>query len=191
MRRSPGAGVLAALVAGGLGALACEQRATPSQPAAPSASPLASSAGAAASPSASAAPAAASHALAGEWRGEYESRLHRIEMSPKLSGLKAWAEDDGSKGSGKGALTVTVSADGAATGTASGPLGDATLAGTTEGDGELRLTLRPRSAAPTAFGGTLLLERKGDALEGSLRASTGDSLVARGGTAKLTRATAP
>ncbi|MCC6216415.1 MAG: hypothetical protein IT376_16255 [Polyangiaceae bacterium] len=180
----------AALLAPALAVAACQgERAAPGPAASASVAAVASVSAAGPAPSASA--AASAHPLAGEWRGDYEAKLHRIEMSPKLSGLKAWSQDDGARGSGSGSLAVSVAADGTATGETSGPLGAAKLAGAVEGEGELRLTLRPPAPAASTFSGTLLLELRGESLEGTLHASTGDSLVVRGGTAKLGRAKAP
>jgi hypothetical protein len=136
------------------------------------------SAPASAPPAASAAGTPAPSA-AGAWTGSYEARQYRIEMSKKEGAVREWAEDKGNSHTGKGSLTVDIAENGTASGSATGPLGELSIAG--ELDGELlRLRFAPVSSeqAP-AFTGVLLAEREGEAFTGRLKASSGDSLIVR------------
>jgi hypothetical protein len=84
-------------------------------------------------------------------------------------------------------LELTVAADGTVSGKLSGALGDAVLAGSAE-ESRVTATFTPASAADPAMHGTLALAREGEALVGTLRASSGDARLVRMATLSLTRA---
>lgn len=163
-------------------AAGCEKSEQP----APSPSPSAA-ASAAAAPSASAAQSAQAWYL-GAWSGSYESRHHLIEMDKKQGGVKAWSEDDGNLGSGKGMLTLNVAEDRVVTGSAIGPLGEMTASGQLDED-TLRVRLSPTSpTAENSFAGFLIAQRKGEGFVGTLNASTGDSNTVRDAPVRLSKA---
>lgn len=151
---------------------------SPEQAPAPSSStPVAPSA---AAPVAS---AAAKAWYEGAWRGTYKAELLRLETA--AGGVKQWKDDDGSKASGDGKLSLEAASDGTVTGSATGPLGDHTVSGKIEGD-RLALSLIPTQ--PEGFRGVILASHSGDAIQGSLNAATGDALQARRGVVTLARA---
>lgn len=115
----------------------------------------------------------------GPWQSKFKAELFRIAAAP--GAVKEWAKDDGTKASGDCELSIAVAPDGTAQGTAKGALGDLNVTGRFEDD-HASLAL----AAPSAegFHGVVLLTRQGDRVEGSLSASSGDSLQVR--SAKLT-----
>lgn len=118
----------------------------------------------------------------GRWSGTYQAALERIELP--VGGVRAWKDDDGTAASGAGTLSVSVSPDGMATGEADGPLGAQVVSGHADEKG-IRLTLAPKSDDDKAFRGTLIAERAGETVAGSLRASSGDSLTVRKATVEL------
>jgi len=132
--------------------------------------------------SASAAPARAWYE--GAWQGSFQAELRRIEVAP--GGVKEWKSDDGKHASGPGTLKLSVSADGTVDGTASGALGELLVTGHANGD-RLALTLTP--AEPDGFHGFAVASQTADGLQGTLNASSADSLQAR--QAKLTLSRAP
>src|SRR5688572_16836796 len=140
-----------------------------------------SSAAVAAAPSASAAPKAAWYE--GNWQGTYKAELLRLETA--AGGVKQWKEDDGSKASGEGKLSLQAGPDGNVSGTASGPLGEHNVSGKIEGE-HVSLALAPAQA--DGFRGFILAKRAATGIEGALQASTGDSLTARRATVTLARA---
>lgn len=129
-----------------------------------------------AAPSASAAPEISKPWFEGNWSGSYHAELQRIEL-PK-GGIRAWEKDDGKRAAGAGTLKVSIGPDGLATGEAEGPLGKQRVTGQATERG-FWLELIPESQEVTAFRATLVLERAGDKVQGSLRASSGDSLTVR------------
>jgi hypothetical protein len=178
-----GAGLLAAALC----LAACKEKPKASPPA-PSASVAAA---AAPSASASAAPAKPKAPwFVGTWSGSYESQHYLIEMSKKQGGVKAWADDPGEAGAGDGKLTLTINEDRQVTGTSQGALGDLLAAGELDGD-RLRVALSPRDPRgqePSAsYSGTLIAMRRGDALEGRIQASSGDSKTVRDAPVELTK----
>jgi hypothetical protein len=163
----------------------CEEKAKPS-PAPPqdSARP-GPSAGASASASA-AAPEAAPW-FVGTWTSSYEAQHYLIEMEKKQGGIAAWKNDDGAVGSGSGKLNLTVDANRVVTGTSGGALGELVASGQLDEE-TLRVRLTPKQpGAENAFSGMLIARRKGDAFEGTLQASTGDSKVVRDAPIKLSK----
>ncbi len=113
----------------------------------------------------------------GRWTGSYDAQHYLIETK-KGEGLKAWAEDDGSDGAGKGKLELDVKPDGQITGTASGALGEMIASGQAEED-SLRVTLKPKEPSDTSFQGFFIAKREGKSAKGRLQASSGDSLKVR------------
>jgi hypothetical protein len=146
--------------------------------AAPSASAAASAAAAAAVPSAAPAPW-----FEGAWHGSYKAELHRIELA--VGGVKAWKDDDGKQASGEGKLDLQVTADGSVTGSASGALGEQRVSGRVE-DERVSLSLLP--LAPEGFHGVILAAQAPAGIEGTLSASTGDSLAVRKASVTLAKA---
>jgi hypothetical protein len=144
------------------------------------------SASAAPAPSASAAPVARAWYI-GTWSGTYEARLHKLDLPTKQGGLPEWKLDDGQRATGSGTLSVVARDDGAASGSAEGPLGEADLRGAF---GEDLLTLRfsPKEGGD-AFAGVVIARRDGERLVGTLQASTPDGHVAREGTVAFGRGT--
>ncbi len=144
------------------------------------------SASASAAPLASASAAPAGPAkpwYEGAWQGTYRAELSRLETA--AGGLKAWKEDDGSKASGEGKLSIEAAADGTVSGTASGPLGEHTVSGKVEED-RVALSLTP--VDPHGYRGVILASQRGEAIEGDLTCATGDGLSARKGAITLARA---
>lgn len=136
---------------------------------------------AAPAPSASAAPAKAW--FEGSWQGAFQAELLRIELP--AGGVKEWKNDDGKKASGEGKLLLEAGPDGSVSGTASGALGDLTIAGQVDGD---RAALTLTSAQPEGFHGVILATQTPEGMKGTLNASSGDSLQVRQAAVTLTRA---
>jgi hypothetical protein len=146
-------------------------------PAASAHPPTSTSANAAAS----AAPAKAWYE--GTWQGTYKAELLRLETA--AGSVKQWKDDDGSKSSGEGKLSIQAAADGTVSGSASGPLGEHTVAGKVEGD-RVALSLIPAQAE--GFRGVILASQQGEGIQGTLNVATGDSLTARKASVTLARA---
>lgn len=114
----------------------------------------------------------------GSWQGSYDAQHYLIDMDRKLGAIRDWKEDDGGGAAGKGKLSFAMDERGTITGTASGPLGEQVASG--EVDEEVfRVKLSPKEPGEQSFLGTLVARRKGDALEGRLQASSGNSRVVR------------
>lgn len=163
---------------GALLVLACRRESADGEPALPSSGP--SAAAASAAPQVPARPW-----YAGAWSGSYEAALNKPEPAP--GALRDWAKDDGSTAAGKGTLNLTVDDQGAVSGTADGPLGAQRVSGTVDGEA-LRLALSPQAAELKAFRGTVVAQRDGDVLRGTLRAGSGDGANLRQGPLELRRA---
>ena len=159
----------------------------PGASAAPSGVPVASVA--APSASSSSAPEKALVSFAGSWSGRYEAQHYLIEMSKEEGVVRQWKDDDGKHHSGDGTLSLTIAESGTVSGTSSGALGDLVATGFAESD-SVRVALRPKLATDRAFTGTLVLKPNADKLEGSLQASSGDSLTVRDAPVSLTRGAA-
>jgi hypothetical protein len=152
----------------------------------PEQAPAAGSSALAASASASAAPAASAPAklwYEGAWQGSYKAELLRIETA--AGSVKQWKDDDGSQASGEGKLSLEAASDGTVSGSATGPLGEHSVSGKVEGD-RVALSLIP--AQPDGFRGVILASQAEGGIQGTLSASTGDSLQARRATVTLARA---
>jgi hypothetical protein len=151
---------------------------------APEQSPPAPATSAATSASVAAVPAAAPKAwYEGSWQGTYKAELQKLETA--AGGPKQWKDDDGSKASGDGKLSLEAAADGTVSGTATGPLGEQGVTGKIEGE-QVALSLAP--AQGDGFRGVILASQKDGAIQGTLNASSGDSLQARRGSVSLSRA---
>jgi hypothetical protein len=132
-------------------------------------------------PSAAAAPA--KPWFEGSWQGAFQAELNRLEVP--VGGVKEWKQDDGQKSSGAGLLSFEAGPDGGVTGTATGALGELTVAGRIEGD---RAALTLTSAQADGFHGVILASQTPEGLKGTLSASSGDSLQVRRASVTLTRA---
>jgi hypothetical protein len=132
-------------------------------------------------PSAAAAPAKSW--FEGSWQGAFQAELNRLELP--VGGIKEWKQDDGKKSSGEGKLSLEAGPDGGVTGTATGALGELTVAGRIEGD---RAALTLTSAQADGFHGVILATQTAEGLKGTLSASSGDSLQVRQASVTLTRA---
>ena len=154
---------------------------TPSADQAPTAASVSPAASGSAIAAASAAPAKPWYE--GAWQGTYKAELLRLETA--AGGVKKWKDDDGSTASGEGKLSLQAAADGTVSGSASGPLGEHTVAGKVEGD-RVALSLIPAQAE--GFRGVILASQQGDGMQGSLIVATGDSLTARKASVTLARA---
>jgi hypothetical protein len=128
----------------------------------------------------------------GQWSGPFTAKPFRVEMSAKEGAIKEWEKDDGADFAGEGQLELSVDPSGNVSGKASGPLGSLLASGEVDGD-KLRVGLRPHEpASANQIGtGTLILDRKGDKLEGTLRTSTGDSHKLRVASLTLSREASP
>lgn len=146
--------------------------------------PAATSAAASAS-AVAAVPSAATAAKAwfeGDWQGSFQAELFRVEVA--AGGVKEWKQDDGKKAAGEGKLSLAVSSDGMAAGTASGALGELSVVGRVDGD---RAALRLASDEADGFHGTILAAQTPEGMKGTLSASSGDSLQVRRASVVLTR----
>lgn len=119
----------------------------------------------------------------GAWQGSFSAELFRVELP--AGGVKEWKTDDGKQASGAGQLSLEVSPDGTAHGSAGGALGELTVSGRFEGE---RAALALAPVTPGGFQGVLVAEKSGEGLKGTLRASSGDSLQVRRADVTLTRA---
>ncbi len=122
----------------------------------------------------------------GSWSAEYDATHYLIEMEAKEGAIRNWKDDDGKSGSGKGKINLTIDEAGDVSGKLTGALGEMDATGSVEGEVlSVRLTPVDESAKiTTAF---FLADKKGEALEGKLQASSGDSLVVRDAKLKLTK----
>ncbi len=119
----------------------------------------------------------------GAWQGTYKAELLRLQTA--AGGVKQWKDDDGSKASGEGKLSIEAAADGTVTGSASGPLGEHSVAGRVEGD-RVALSLIPAEAE--GFRGVIVASQQEGGIKGTLNVATGDSLTARQASVTLARA---
>jgi hypothetical protein len=147
------------------------------------AAPVASTNVAAVSATASAAPAPSRAWFEGPWNGRFQSELLRIE--PAAGSVKEWKLDDGKHASGPGTLKLLVSADGTVQGSASGALGELVVSGRADVD---RVALTLTGAEPDGFHGVVLAAQTPEGMQGTLNASSADSLQVRQAKVALTRA---
>jgi hypothetical protein len=143
-------------------------------------------AAASAQPSASvAAPVAAAPAkpwFEGRWQGTFQAELNRLELP--AGGVKEWKQDDGTKSSGEGKLSLEAGSTGDVTGAAVGALGELTVTGRIDGD---RAALTLTSAQADGFHGVIVASQTPEGLKGTLNASSADSLQVRRANVTLTR----
>ena len=118
----------------------------------------------------------------GAWQGGFQAELFRIELA--VGGVKEWKQDDGKLASGPGTLAFDVTADGNAAGHANGALGELTILGHVDGD---RAALRLVSLESGGFHGVVLATQTPQGMQGTLNASSGDSLQVRQAAVTLTR----
>jgi hypothetical protein len=129
--------------------------------------------------------AAVTHAwFEGAWQGSFQAELLRIELA--TGGVKEWKQDDGKPASGPGQLKLVVSADGSVSGSASGALGELAVNGHVDGD---RAALTLASADPDGFHGFVMATQTPEGMQGTLNASSADSLQVRQAKVTFTRAT--
>lgn len=121
--------------------------------------------------------------LAGTWTAPFVSERAKLTLDPGVFD-KAWAADEGKDAVGDGTLELTIEEDGRVKGKLGGALGELTLAGMADGD-VVNATFSSERPEPTTFAGTIELAKKGDALEGELRASNGDAKIVRRATLTL------
>lgn len=124
--------------------------------------------------------------LAGTWRADFEAKKGSVTLDPGVS-EPAWKKDDGSQAVGAGSVEIVVGADGTVSGELSGALGKAIVAGSAE-ENSVTATFAPSNGGELAMHGTLSLTREGEALVGSLRASSGDARLVRMASLSLRRA---
>lgn len=132
--------------------------------------------------SASAAPEPEAPWFEGKWAGTYDAKHYLIEMKKKNGAQPAWEKDDGGTASGEGKFTLEMDEKGVVTGSAEGPLGPMDVSGGLQEEKELSLRLRsktPDEESAQVFNGYVLAQKKGEGFEGTLRASSGDSLTVR------------
>jgi hypothetical protein len=119
----------------------------------------------------------------GAWQGAFQAQLFRLEVP--VGGVKAWKEDDGKAASGEGKLSFDAAPDGSVTGSATGALGNLAVSGHIDGE---RAALVLSAAEPAGFHGVILASQTPDGMQGTLSASSGDSLQARQGSVAISRA---
>jgi hypothetical protein len=112
------------------------------------------------------------------WSGEYAAKKAAIEPPDKVKDI-TWKRDPGDKNVGPGTITIRV-VDGAASGEASGALGDQVIAGTYDGK-LLRVSAWPKDpAAADAMTGTGVAELgPSGKLSGALRCAGFNAVVVR------------
>jgi hypothetical protein len=110
----------------------------------------------------------------GTWTAVVTTKPHRIDLDRKSGAPREWVDETREpQGIGEMKLSIDVDDSGAVTGTGTGALGNVSILGTVQDDG-LRARMVPID--PEAFGGTLVADHEGDTLEGTLNASSRDSL---------------
>ncbi len=123
---------------------------------------------------------------AGAWTGSYEAAQNKLEPAP--GALREWGKDDGSKGSGKGTLKLSIDEQGVLQGESEGALGNHTVTGTADAE-TIRITFEPKQPGDlTTFRGTAVVRRDGDAVRGPLKAGSGDGTTLRQANLELRRA---
>jgi hypothetical protein len=130
--------------------------------------------------------AAPSNPLSGPWRGAFESKKASVTLDPGVK-EKTWSSDDGKAHAGKGEIDLHVGADGVVKGKLRGALGNATVAGTAEGE-TLTMTFTPTDTDSDEWmSGVIVLQLKDAKLSGDLKAASGDASIVRAATLELTR----
>lgn len=128
----------------------------------------------------------------GDWNGTYQASIFKIEMTDAEGAVKEWSKDDPAAFTGPGTLKLSVTEDHQVSGKLDGPLGNLVARGEVDGE-TLRVSLEPAAPAPAdqVSHATLIATRKGEAFEGQLRASTGNSLKVRVGAVTLAKEPGP
>lgn len=127
-----------------------------------------------------------SNPLSGPWRGAFESKKAAVTLDPGVK-EQAWSADDGKAHAGKGEIDLHVGADGVVKGKLRGALGNATVAGTAEGE-TLTMTFAPTDGDSNEWvSGVIVLQLKDAKLSGDLKAASGDATIVRAATLELTR----
>jgi len=140
---------------------------------------------ASAAPVASAPPKKELPWYAGTWTGSYEAAQNKLDPAP--GALREWGKDDGSKGSGKGTLKLSIDEQGNLQGEAEGALGTQAVTGTADAE-TIRISLEPKQPGDlTSFRGTAVVRRDGDAVRGPLKAGSGDGTTLRQANLELRR----
>jgi len=175
------AALISALVAG------CDQGSKTDAPAG-SASNAAAAAPGSAAAAAPAAPSAKLPWYVGQWHAPLDVQRYQIEQTKEEGKIKAWADAADTKATGKGELVLKIDETGKVTGTATGPLGELSAAGTAD-DQTLRVNLQPTKllTPPEMFNGVVIAEKSAAGFAGDLKASSGDSLTVRKATVVLTK----
>jgi hypothetical protein len=119
----------------------------------------------------------------GAWQGAYRAELFRIELPS--GGVKEWKQNDGKQAGGEGKLAFAATPDGSVVGTASGALGELSVVGRIDGD---RAALTLAAPAAEGFHGVILASQTPDGMQGTLNASSADSLQVRQASVTLARA---
>lgn len=166
----------AALAMLGIGASGCKEDSAPSVSPSASASEVASAAP----------PPKPKPWYEGAWSGDYDASHYLIDMEAKEGAVRNWKADDGQSESGKGKISLTIDEAGEVTGKLTGPLGEMEASGSVE-DEVLSVRLTPTQEEAKITTAYFLADKKGEALEGKLQASSGDSLVVRDAKLKLTK----
>jgi hypothetical protein len=171
----------AAIVLVLLAGLGCEERGPSSTTGATSASATPeSSATASAFPTASAsASAAPDNPYAGTWKGTFEASKGEVTIDEGVP-YKTWKEEKGDVATGKGELELVIRSNGAVTGKVTGALGELTVMGVLQDDGEIAASLQPGDPnAEGAMTGTLVGTADKSLVEARIRASSRDGNVVR------------
>lgn len=121
--------------------------------------------------------------LQGAWTSAFKTERAKVTLDPGVSD-KAWASDKGETAVGDGTLELSIAENGTVKGSLKGSLGDLVLHGMADGD-HVNGTFTAAQPEPATFSGTVELTKKGDALEGELRASSGDAKLVRRATLSL------
>jgi hypothetical protein len=161
-------------------ALGCKNEPKPSESSG-SAEPAPSAA-----PVASVAPKKEAPWYAGSWTGSYEAAQNKLDPAP--GALREWGKDDGTKGSGKGTLKLSIDEKGVLQGESEGALGSHAVTGTADAE-TIRITFEPKKPGDlTTFRGTAVVRRDGEAVRGPLKAGSGDGTTLRQANLELRRA---
>ncbi len=122
----------------------------------------------------------------GVWRGAFEAKKATVTLDPGVK-ERAWSADEGRAHAGKGEIDLQVLADGVVKGKLRGALGNATVAGTADGDA-LTMTFAPADGdSSESISGVITLRLKDGKLSGELKASSGDATIVRAATLELVR----
>ncbi len=127
----------------------------------------------------------ATTALAGTWRGSFESKKAKVTLDPGVT-EPSFKKDKGTVATGPGKLELVVSPDGTVRGHTEGALGRATVSGACD-EGTLTASFHPTEEEGPRMAGTIVLSHSGGRLSGTLSASSADATLARTATLDLAR----